>query len=520
VVRALTSAVANHTNSEIRADCIDILGKMKAGQTEMQAILRDKDVHVRAKAFNVLAAADQISDPAVLVDALPSWNTREVAKAALLRYKDRAVRALTSAVSSHTNREVRVESIEILGQLKAGQAEIQAALQDKDEQVRTKAFNVLAAADHINDPVVLLNALTSWSTRTAAREALTRCKDRSRVVPALTTALGSHANKEVREVCAGVLGELKAGQTELRAALQDKEAGVRSSAVRALAVASKDQGLDFFVDLLKNNTHDDIRRAAVDALQTLGDPKIVPVLIETLGDKTVGYSARNVLEKFPQRAPMLLAVSVAAVANKDVKVRRACLQILKSEAEEGSANVFAQALKDEDAEARETAAESLQKGVRYRHVPALLHGLEDSESRVRSAAVKTLMECDDFTDPAPLLKLCKDTDANCRRAAVAALGQLRNPTAIPALVAALAEHETRETAEKALGQISDQAAVVQMLSGPLATSQDKAVRLACAKVLGGLDFDAAMTPLEKASRDSDAGVAKAATEALKKYSSE
>jgi len=404
--------------------------------------------------------------------------------------------------------------------MKAGREALQAALQDKEESVRETAFKVLADADRIADPTVLLEALPDYSTREAAKKAFGRFKDRDRAVTVLTGALRSHAKKEVREQCAEALGGMKAGREALRAALTDKEQAVRTEAMKALAAVSTGQDVEFFVDLLKNSPHEDIRSAAMDALRILGDPKGLPPLLDALGNDSLRYAASAALKGFPQRLVMVLAVSVAARTHKDAKVRRACVELLVAEVAEASANVFAEALKDDDKEVRRAAAQALRKGVRYRHIPALLRGLGDADEQVRGAAVETLAACEDFADPAPLLQMLKDSSASCRSKAVEALGQLRQAAAIPALVSALADPATASEAQKALGKIADPVAVATALSGPLAAHKDVAVRTACVKVLGELDVEPAVPLLERAARDPDAGVAKAAAEALKKYTAE
>ena len=143
----------------------------------------------------------------------------------------------------------------------------------------------------------------------------------------------------------------------------------------------------------------------------------------------------------------------------------------------------------------------------------------DSKVNVRVGNANVNVNANASGNPAavmPLVNALRDTDAGVRNSAVHALGELEDPRAVDALIAALAgdtDAKVRETAAWALGQIEDHKAVPGLL-GALQRDQSPAVRKQAAWALGQIEDGASVAGLGAALRDDSPEVRRMAMWAL------
>ena len=90
-------------------------------------------------------------------------------------------------------------------------------------------------------------------------------------VPSLSSILSTNSNAVVREAAAGALGRILDGQgvLALRAAVEDQDPGVRSTALLSLGQLFEEGSAGIMARLLANDPDVNVRRAAVTALAAL-----------------------------------------------------------------------------------------------------------------------------------------------------------------------------------------------------------------------------------------------------------
>jgi len=137
-----------------------------------------------------------------------------------------------------------------------------------------------------------------------------------------------------------------------------------------------------------------------------------------------------------------------------------------------------------------------------------IKSLQDEDPRVRLTAIGALARLGDEQAVGPLSSLLqKDKDQDVRARAASALGQINSPSAIEALMHALADEipEVRRRAALALNQfgtgtLTDN--LLNVLCKALADS-DRDVRRFAARLLGQLDSPSALEELQKYGNDSN-----------------
>jgi HEAT repeat protein len=164
--------------------------------------------------------------------------------------------------------------------------------------------------------------------------------------------------------------------------------------------------------------------AAVKALGTTGDPRVLPAMLEALKNNTPA-------------------------------VRMAALGALKNLGDPAAFPAVEKLLQDGNANVRSTAVEAASSCGGVRAVPSLVKCLRDTSWEVRKEAADALGL---LGDPAAVERLCvlvQDPDRDVRESAIAALGQLGERAALRSLVPALLDPETvvRSKAAAALQKI-------------------------------------------------------------------
>ena len=251
-----------------------------------------------------------------------------------------------------------------------------------------------------------------------------------------------------------------------------------SIAVPALIAALKDADLE-------------VRRAAVQSLSNLEDPRAIPALIEALrdSDAEVRAGAANALGQFEDKRAVPGLVVLLKDPNKDV--RHAALSSLSNFKDQVPADAILTALGDNDADVR-VAALSLVAGCDCdedkpadpRIVQAVVGLIGNANTDVRSEAISVLTSLGLKEAPAGLLAAARDKNPEVRQHVAEALGSIRDARAVPTLKELLQDSnaDVRESSVSALSEIRDRSALEALVAA--LKSSDATVRRHAAEALG------------------------------------
>jgi HEAT repeat protein len=292
--------------------------------------------------------------------------------------------------------------------------------------------------------------------------------------PELTRHIADLRNEEVsvrRDAAEtlGKMGDVRAVEPLLTAAVSDTDAIVRSSAAMALQHVDEARAVKSLIGVLCEANW--FRRwYATEALVRIGK-NAVPALVAALEDpdSNVRRHAARALGKIGEaRAVKPLA---AALRDGHEEVRREAAQALREIGDVVAVTSLIEALRDREAHVRCFAVDSLIGTLRNvrRFTPdalaelggsgveALTAALRDPASTVRCGAANALGEIHDARALEPLIQALNDPDPHVREAAVRSLMGTRDPRAAELLIAAL-DHDNpkvRSHAAKVLGALRD-----------------------------------------------------------------
>ena len=300
----------------------------------------------------------------------------------------------------------------------------------------------------VNDPVT--------DIRLAAVRALGGIGD-PLAVDRLCSALHD-SNRDVRQAAAAALGKIGPPAVgSLISALPDRYAA--AYAARALGRIGDARAVPALVAAL-NDTHYEVRAAAVEALVLFSKKAVIP-LIAALSDpsKDTRSAAAEALDGIGWQPP----------ANSTGTEYWIAMQNWDRCTANGEASIkpLMARLKDADPEIRKACVVCLGKIGDRRALVALTAALRDGYPPVRAAAAECLGWLCENCSTTPLLEALEDPDWTVRKAAAASLRRIGDLRAVDPLIRALADKSdrVRETAAEALGRIADIRAVEPLNSG-------------------------------------------------------
>ncbi len=283
------------------------------------------------------------------------------------------------------------------------------------------------------------------------------------------------------------LARMDARAADLRAELaavgrDGRKHDTTSIAVPALMAALKDGDVE-------------VRRAAVQSLSNLDDPRAIPAFIDALrdADAEVRACAASALGQFEDKRSITPLMGALKDTGKDV--RRAAMSSLAGQGADVPVDVVIAALGDKDPEIRQAAlglagrrgGDDEERAADPRIVQAVVGLIGDPNADVRSEAISLLGDFRLTQAPAGLIAAAKDKDPEVRQHVASALGQIGDAKAVPTLREMLSDgnSDVREQAVQALGEIRDRSAL-EALVGAL-KSGDPVVRRSAAEALGQRD---------------------------------
>ena len=265
----------------------------------------------------------------------------------------------------------------------------------------------------------------------------------------------------------------------LRDAMGSDSAAVRRRAAEFLGEVG-DGTEQATVDVLLRAATDDedgeVRGAAVDALDALGDGALEQLLSEltgTGGSEAAWVTAQKFARALKADRPELRMAAANALGRLD---------------DPSSLQHLVGALDDEDVRVRLRACQACGTFADPRSVPALTTRLnEDDDPRVRRAAANALGNVGTDQALSPLLGLLDDGDEPLRRIAAGALGKANTPEPVEPLARALGD-------ESAVVRNAAVYSVIELLSN-VPTEQSHAVRDRVVSELKSADDATVVEPL-------------------------
>jgi HEAT repeat protein/beta-lactamase regulating signal transducer with metallopeptidase domain len=234
---------------------------------------------------------------------------------------DAVVPALRAWLESGEPDELRGEAAEALGYQPTAeslQALTRAALRDRSREVRAESIEALgdlelpAATDALTE---VLGSVGDRSLRVEAAEALGERRD-DKARAALQGLVRDDRDRDVQRAAVEALGRLPDGaglRDLLEIARRHSSAEIRAEAVESLGELDRAAEVrDPLVRIAREDPHPDVQREAVETLGDLGDPDIVPILLDLVRTHPRGEVQREAVETLAQVGELPAVLSMLA----------------------------------------------------------------------------------------------------------------------------------------------------------------------------------------------------------------
>ncbi|MFC6719374.1 HEAT repeat domain-containing protein [Natrialbaceae archaeon GCM10025810] len=267
----------------------------------------------------------------------------------------------------------------------------------------------------------------------------------------LIAHLEESSNPRIRQRAAEILGSLEAQADDER--------------------FSRDEVVEALIEASKGDDHDDVRAAAIDALDQFGQQALERFISEISGE--------NIDDVAEWKKAQLLARGLNA---NQPELRMAAASGLGRIGEDNVTAVLVQRLDDPDPRVRKRVARALGRIGSPESVPALAQKLHQDSYEVRVEIAYALADVGTQNALTELASVAGDDDETLRRIAVDALGRLGSVDAVEILAEALRDdtESVRRTAMFSLVQLLSEApanashAIREKIVGELAEANERA----------------------------------------------
>jgi HEAT repeat protein len=329
--------------------------------------------------------------------------------------------------------------------------------------------------------------------------------------------------------------------------LKSSNATTRAKAAASLGVAENTAATGPLVEALRD-PETDVRVAALTALGAIGDAAgaegILTAVRESEAGRTAEMAARiraAASEALGQLGPKAAPRLVAALKDKNARVREAAIAGLGGVGGSDVERALAAALGDDRSAIRQAAALALARAAGQRAIEPLAAALAHRDPQTRRSAAEALGAIGGDEAASTLSAAVREKDQAVREAVVRALGRIGTRTAVSALLTVYSgsDREARQAAAAALKQArwepgdarervihaaidgdyakaAREGDVAVELLAAAAGDRDPAVRRAAAGALGDVGAARAADPLVSALADHDEGVRRAAVGSLQR----
>jgi HEAT repeat protein len=272
-------------------------------------------------------------------------------------------------------------------------------------------------------------------------------------------------------------------------------------------------------------SEEEVRRVGREAADLLDRQGLIEVL-EKGGDPAKGIAIRRLMSHKPEELEAAVRPAMAALDSQEPYVQVGGCALLGhiGRASWGAPQKLGSLLASEHEDVAVAAAEALGSFENAWLAPILMRRLVDEKrQRVQVAIISALGKQKDPLSGRPLVRLLADEREGVRGAAARALGQIRYVEATRALIRMAREDagvQARSEAIEALGRIRDPAALDALLEG--LADKHLWVRRVSIRALGQLARPEAIDPLAAVLMDSeeDGGLRREAIEAMARIPSE
>lgn len=299
--------------------------------------------------------------------------------------------------------------------------------------------------------------------------------------------------------------------------LNSLKATEREEAIQSLAKTDHPAGHEALIEGLEHPLKE-IRIQIGLLLAEYKEPKAIPILIDALNSND-NDTCKNAITALTKVGLLAVPDLCRALNDDDRRVRHAAAEVLGEIGDTTAVSDLLKALNDISEDVRVSVAEALGKLKANIASQSLLEVLKNTNNSFlfRGTAIMALANIGDANAASDISEcLLNDNDENIRPFAAFALGEIRNTTALPALIAALDDpHFTvRQAAAYALGKIKDTSAI-PALQKALHDSNSR-VRENIVYALGEIGGTSAIPALIKALQDTDIVITDRTLGALKR----
>ncbi|MGD2089202.1 MAG: HEAT repeat domain-containing protein [Candidatus Aminicenantes bacterium] len=488
---ALLAAYLQSDESRIRKEAVAVLGESKdvAAVNLLLTALNDKAYDVRLKAVKELEKikAPNSVDPLInclkdknnlVRDAVrqalntiePNWIKRESCQQLVPNF----IADLESSSSS-----TRSSAVEALGELSDPRAlePLMMLLMDKDSFLRKK---VVRALD---------KSFPQWRTSQQA----------AALVPDFIAGLEKQSPR-IRAGAADALEEIgdPRGFHPLIKALKDKDNDVRWGALNALNKSYPHWGssetvikdVPYFLKALQSSD-EKTRGYAVNVLEGIKDPRVIPALVEALKDNNRWVRIEVVHALANIDDPGVVQPLIALLQGKDPSSRVKAAKALAKTGDPRAIAPLLSALKNPDSLVVEAAAEALGELNATQAVTPLIDLCKNKNNQVSDAAFEALAKMKDSVPLEPFVEFLTAKDSKLSSSAQNFLEKINKPGKVDLLIASLNSEDStlRITLINMLGKLKDRRAVgplIEILQSPKTWERDLAAR--ALKAITGKDY--------------------------------
>jgi HEAT repeat protein len=299
----------------------------------------------------------------------------------------------------------------------------------------------------------------------------------------------------VRSAAAQLIADsgVKAFKDALLQAADDPEPHVRASIIHALGIFNE-EACCALLEAALDDPDELVQEAAIWALTKQEEQRSTLRLVAMLKHPNAFLRATaiealgTIKEQLSQEA--FIQILIATADDEDEMVRAAALRVLGTYGDVVATEFFLEALHDEESVVRATAVHVLGERGEVMGIEAIMLALSDEDELVQEeisqALGKLSRSCYQQLSSTFLLSTLLHRHASVRRIGTWLLGELRETTALPALIHLIVHdpcEEVQITAACALGEFQDQE-VYDALAHVVRTDASTQVRIAALAALG------------------------------------
>lgn len=336
---------------DIRQEAVETLGEFSngAGLPDLiQIIKSDPSSDIRQEAVETIAETAAPEEAIrILNDVIRTERQENVLREAVETIGDiespKAVATLRELAAGHSNRWVRIEAVETLGQMDAGPdiAELlhRIAVQDADKDVQAEAVETLGELPSAIAIPALIDVARNHPNpeiRAEAVETLGESQgDDRRAVEAITAIARNDRSQRVSDEAVETLGEMgtsEALDVVAEVASKHSDPEVRRQAGEAIGQSSDhDWAIQKLMQIARDGNNAEVQQEAVETLGEVEDPRVVGELIDlarTHPNEDVRAEAIETLTEIEISENVINSLSAIAMTDPSVDIGERALEAL------------------------------------------------------------------------------------------------------------------------------------------------------------------------------------------------